>query len=131
MASEKFVRCLDDGGDPISLTVGESYESLPISAVALAHNWVRVINNTGDAQDYPAHLFDPVQNDAAVNQARAAELLAMYREGRMTPEEHTQLIELTTLSGAANPQQAEALGELTRKLNVSPATLLPNAFGKA
>lgn len=126
MASEKFVRCIDDGGDPISLTVGEYYESLPISAVALAHNWLRVINNTGDAHDYPAHLFDPALNDVAVNQDRAAELLAMYREGRLTPEEHTQLIALTTLVGTVNPQQVDALTELTQKLNVSPATLLSN-----
>ena len=131
MASEKFVRCIDDGGDPVSLTVGEYYESLPISAVALDHNWIRVINNLREAQDYPVHLFDPVQNNAAVNQARATELLAMYREGRMTPEEHTQLIELTTLTGSVDPKQAEALAELTRKLNVSPATLLPNEFGRS
>lgn len=124
MASEKFVRCIDDGGDPISLTVGEFYESLPISATALAHSWIRVINNSGEAQDYPTYFFDPVQNDMPINQDRTVELLTMYREGRLTPEEHTQLIEYTTQMGSADPRQMEALTELARKLNVPPTTLL-------
>lgn len=126
MAGEKFVRCIDDGGDPISLTVGEFYESLPISATAHANNWIKVINNNREAQEYPVHLFDAVAAGAVVNQDRAAELLMLYQQGRLTPEEHTQLIEYTTQSGSSStdPRQTEALTELARKLNIRPTNLL-------
>ena len=118
MASEKFVRCIDDGGDSVSLTTGELYETLPLSAVATSRGLLRVINNLGEAQDYPAYLFASLQDGFVVNQDRAAELLALYRDGRLTPEEHTQLIEFVTQTGAKDSSQAEAVATLARKLNV-------------
>ena len=124
MASEKFVRCIDDGGDSVSLTVGELYETLPLSAVATSRGLLRVINNLGEAQDYPTYLFASIQDGFVVNQDRAAELLALYREGRLTPEEHTQLIEYATQTGATDNSQTEAVAALARKLNVPVATLV-------
>ena len=55
-----YVRCTAVGDDPISLTPGELYEALPVSAAEGRDGWLRIIDNEGEPYLHPAHLFEPV-----------------------------------------------------------------------
>ncbi|MCB0084970.1 MAG: CopG family transcriptional regulator [Caldilineaceae bacterium] len=59
-----YVRCVDSGDDPISLTVGELYETLPASQREQDDGWLRIIDNEGQPYLHPAHLFIPVDQSA-------------------------------------------------------------------
>ena len=57
-----YVLCIDDGGYPESLEVRKIYPVLPDEKAA-AHNYIRVIDETGEDYLYPKKYF--VQLDLA------------------------------------------------------------------
>jgi len=56
----KYVRCIATGDDPISLSIGEIYETLPLSDAERKDGWLRIIDNEGEPYLHPAHLFEPI-----------------------------------------------------------------------
>lgn len=61
MKMNNYVRCIAVGDDPISLTIGEIYEVLPVSALERQDGWLRIIDNEGHPYLHPTHLFEPVE----------------------------------------------------------------------
>ncbi|MCE7989015.1 MAG: hypothetical protein DYG89_48285 [Caldilinea sp. CFX5] len=60
----KYVRCIAIGDDPISLTVGEIYETLGLTAAEQKDGWLRIIDNEGEPYLHPAQLFEPIDEAA-------------------------------------------------------------------
>ena len=60
MINTNYVRCVDSGNDPISLTVGEVYETLPLSDAEQKDGWLRIIDNEGQPYLHPANLFERI-----------------------------------------------------------------------
>lgn len=58
--TSEYVRCIDSGGDPISLTIGEIYEALPTSVAEQQDGWIRIVDNEGQPYLHPSQLFEPV-----------------------------------------------------------------------
>lgn len=77
----KYVRCIATGDDPISLTVGEVYETLPLSDAEQKDGWLRIIDNEGEAYLHPAQLFAPIDETAFVS-ARS-EVITVHLTGLM------------------------------------------------
>lgn len=63
MKMNAYVRCVRVGDDPISLTVGEIYEVLPVSMLERQDGWLRIIDNEGHPYLHPAQLFEPVEEE--------------------------------------------------------------------
>jgi len=55
-----YVLCLNDGGYPSSLEVRKVYVVLPDERAA-EHNYIRVVDETGEDYLYPANLFVPIE----------------------------------------------------------------------
>lgn len=56
----KYVRCIANGKDSISLTVGEIYETLPLAEAEQKDGWLRIIDNEGEPYLHPAQLFEVI-----------------------------------------------------------------------
>lgn len=56
----RYAKCLNNGGDSLSLTVGQFYQLLPDEAEA--HGLLRVVDNTGEDYLFDADLFEEVQD---------------------------------------------------------------------
>ena len=56
----RYVKCVNHGGDNLSLTVGQFYQVLPDEAEE--HGLLRVVDNTGEDYLFDAELFDPIQD---------------------------------------------------------------------
>lgn len=54
--TERFVRCIADTGDPLSITPGQYYPV--IQDPAEVDGMIRIIDNTGEDYLYDADLFD-------------------------------------------------------------------------
>ena len=54
----RYVKCVANGGDSLSLTLGQYYQVLPDAAEA--HGRLRVIDNTGEDYLFDARLFEEV-----------------------------------------------------------------------
>lgn len=52
--------CVDSGGYPESLEIRKVYSVVP-DDLAAARNYIRVIDETGEAYLYPAKLFVPIE----------------------------------------------------------------------
>ncbi len=74
-----YVRCISVGDDPISLTPGEIYETLPVSTAEGRDGWLRIIDNEGQPYLHPAHLFEPV--DPATLVAGPAQTITVHLNG--------------------------------------------------
>ncbi len=57
---QRFVKCIANDGDDLSLTPGQFYRVL--SDKAEAHNMLRVIDNTGEDYLFDAGLFENVND---------------------------------------------------------------------
>ncbi|MFZ4656426.1 MAG: hypothetical protein ACOYNY_05420 [Caldilineaceae bacterium] len=75
----KYVRCIATGDDPISLTVGEIYETLPLTAAEQKDGWLRIIDNEGEPYLHPAQLFEPI--DEAAFAAVRSEAITVHLTG--------------------------------------------------
>lgn len=60
-----YVLCIDDGGYPESLEVRKVYPVLPDEKGA-SHEYIRVIDETGEDYLYPAKYFVPLTLSADV-----------------------------------------------------------------
>ena len=60
----RVVRCLADGRDDLSLTIGQYYQVLPDPAEE--HGLLRVIDNTGEDYLYEAGFFELVPDPTAL-----------------------------------------------------------------
>lgn len=68
----KYVRCVATGDDPISLTVGEIYETLGLTAAEQKDGWLRIIDNEGEPYLHPAQLFEAIDEATfALNRTEA------------------------------------------------------------
>lgn len=56
----RYVKCLNNDGDTLSLTVGQFYQVLPDDAEA--HGLLRVVDNTGEDYLFDADLFEEVHD---------------------------------------------------------------------
>lgn len=56
----RYVKCIDNGGDSLSLRVGQFYQVLPDDAEA--HGRLRIIDNTGEDYLFDTELFEEVQD---------------------------------------------------------------------
>ena len=65
----RFVLCVDDGGDDISLYVGKVYEALPTEKISRDNGLIRVIDNEGEDYLYSAAQFIDVKLPRAAQQA--------------------------------------------------------------
>jgi hypothetical protein len=65
----RFVICVDDGGDDISLNVGKVYQALPTEKISRDHGLIRVIDNEGEDYLYSAKQFVEVKLPRAAQQA--------------------------------------------------------------
>lgn len=81
MMNTQYVRCINSGNDPISLTVGEIYETLSLSDAERKDGWLRIIDNEGEAYLHPANLFERIDEKAFLS-ARS-EVITMHLTGRM------------------------------------------------
>ncbi|MEZ4727430.1 MAG: hypothetical protein R3E79_09880 [Caldilineaceae bacterium] len=63
----KYVRCITTGDDPISLSIGEVYETLPLADAGRKDGWLRIVDNEGEPYLHPAHLFEPTDETAFVS----------------------------------------------------------------
>jgi hypothetical protein len=65
----RFVVCIDNGGDDISLDVGRIYRALPTEKISRDHGLIRVIDNEGEDYLYSADQFVEVKLPRAAQQA--------------------------------------------------------------
>jgi hypothetical protein len=65
----RFVLCVDDGGDDISLYVGKVYEALPTEKIPRDHGLIRVIDNEGEDYLYSQDQFVDIKLPRAAHQA--------------------------------------------------------------
>lgn len=56
----RYVKCLANNGDDLSLTPGQFYQVIPDEAEA--HGILRVVDNTGEDYLFDADLFEPVED---------------------------------------------------------------------
>lgn len=47
--------------EPISLTIGRIYKTLPLTPQEQTHGWLRIVDDTGEDYLFPAHYFEPVE----------------------------------------------------------------------
>ena len=59
-AQSRFVKCIAESGDNLSVTPGQYYQVLPDPAEA--DGMLRIIDNTTDDYLYAADLFEPVED---------------------------------------------------------------------
>ena len=64
MTIVEYAQCISVGDDPISLTVGEIYEVLPISGAERKDGWLRIVDNEGQPYLHPAQLFTAIDRAA-------------------------------------------------------------------
>ena len=57
---QSYVLCINDGGYPESLEVRKLYPVLPDEKAA-THNYIRVIDETGEDYLYPSKYFVPIE----------------------------------------------------------------------
>jgi hypothetical protein len=66
-----YVRCLNHRAylhfkdqplrdEPISLTIGRIYKTLPLTQHEHEHGWLRIVDDTGEDYLFPATYFEPV-----------------------------------------------------------------------
>lgn len=79
MKNLTFVRCINVGDDPISLTVGEIYEALPMAEIERKDGWLRIVDNEGEPYLHPAHLFEAVDSSTLVTDY--SEILTVHVSG--------------------------------------------------
>jgi hypothetical protein len=65
----RFVVCVDNGGDDISLDVGRIYRALPTEKISRDHGLIRVIDNEGEDYLYSADQFVEVKLPRAAQEA--------------------------------------------------------------
>ena len=65
----RFVLCVDDGGDDISLYVGKVYEALPTEKAERDNGLIRVIDNEGQDYLYSNDQFIDIKLPRAAQQA--------------------------------------------------------------
>ena len=65
----RFVLCVDDGGDDISLYVGKVYEALPTEKISRDHGFLRVIDNEGEDYLYSEDQFVDIKVPRAAQKA--------------------------------------------------------------
>jgi hypothetical protein len=58
--SVRYVKCLNNAGDNLSLTPGQFYQVLPDEAEE--HGLLRIVDNTGEDYLFDAELFEEVQD---------------------------------------------------------------------
>ena len=56
-----YVRCIDNIGYEVSLTLGQVYKTLPDTSDKVS---LRVIDNEGEDYLYPSAYFEPIENVA-------------------------------------------------------------------
>ena len=56
----RYVKCLSNGGDNLSLTAGQFYQVLPDEAED--HGLLRVVDNTGEDYLFDADLFEEIDD---------------------------------------------------------------------
>ncbi len=59
-AQTRFMRCINNDSDDLSLTKGQFYQVLPDKAET--HGMLRVVDNTGEDYLFDAELFEPVND---------------------------------------------------------------------
>jgi hypothetical protein len=59
-SKQRFVKCIANQGDSLSLTPGQFYRALPDKAEA--HGMLRVVDNTGEDYLFDADLFEEVND---------------------------------------------------------------------
>jgi hypothetical protein len=67
-SAKKFVVCVKNKGDEVSLELRKIYQVLP-DADASKHRQVRVIDESGDDYLYPANYFAPIELPDPVRKA--------------------------------------------------------------
>ena len=67
----QFALCLDNEGYPASLEVGKVYRVIP-DHEAVAHGYIRVIDESGEDYAFTAHRFHMLDLPLAVGQALGA-----------------------------------------------------------
>lgn len=60
----RYFRCIANGGDSLSLTLGQYYQVLPDAAET--HGRLRVIDNTGEDYLFDARFFEEVSDLTAL-----------------------------------------------------------------
>lgn len=65
----RFVLCVDDGGDDISLYVGKIYEALPTEKASREGGLIRVIDNEGEDYLYSQDQFVDIKIPRTAQQA--------------------------------------------------------------
>ena len=65
----RFVLCIDDGGDDISLFVGKIYEALPTEKISRENGLIRVVDNEGEDYLYSRDQFVEIKVPRAAQQA--------------------------------------------------------------
>jgi len=59
----RYVKCLENSGNEISLERGVIYQTLPLTTTEKESGMVRVIDNEGEDYLYPARWFEPVAEE--------------------------------------------------------------------
>jgi len=70
-----YVRCIDNRAylrfkneplrdEPISLTIGRVYKTLPLATHEREHGWLRVVDDTGEDYLFPAEYFERIDIDS-------------------------------------------------------------------
>lgn len=56
----QYVRCINNQGNAVSLTVGQVYKALPATLVEAEEGLIRVIDNEGEDYLYSQDQFEPI-----------------------------------------------------------------------
>lgn len=70
----RFVLCLENAGNEVSLEIGKVYQQVRPHANDMA-NWIRVIDESGEDYLFPAKRFVPVELPAKAKRVLATVVL--------------------------------------------------------
>ena len=79
----QYVRCLDNVGYEVSLTLGRVYKTLPDTSDSIS---VRVIDNEGEDYLYDAKRFEPLKMSGEMAEATITVHVPLYVKGILHAE---------------------------------------------
>lgn len=78
-----YVRCLDNSGYEVSLTIGQVYKTLPDHSDKVS---LRVIDNEGEDYLYDANRFEPIEFIGEASETTITVHLPIYLKGVLHAE---------------------------------------------
>lgn len=79
----QYVRCLDNTGYEVSLTLGQVYKTLPDTSDSVS---IRVIDNEGEDYLYDAKRFEPLKMHGEIAEAAVTVYVPLYVKGILHAE---------------------------------------------